>query len=296
MVRLVTGQECHAVGGERVHYRCKVAPPIELSIDNQIATIQLHRPHRRNAWTGAMHAAYREALVNAEADPSVRAILVIGSGHSFCVGGDMEALVGHVEKGGYDSGLTEPPAMPGAGTSPEFEADFAYHFALTKPVLAAVNGAAAGVGLVLACYADFRFVTPDAKLTMAHGRIGLPAEYGISWLLPRLIGLSRANDLLFTSRIFTGVEAVELGLALRSCDAESIESEARAFLRELIEQNAPASLAATKQQVYRDQHRDVRSAVEHAQALLERLATEEAFAHGVRAFQERRPPRFDQLR
>lgn len=269
--------------------------PVLYEVDQHIATITLNRPHRRNAWTGRMHNDYRRMLAGAEADPGVRAIIVTGSGDGFCVGGDMAALEGHVDKGGYDSGLPDEVVTPGTGVRSEFEADFAYHFALTKPVLAAINGPAAGVGLVLACYADFRFCVPEAKLTTAHGRVGLPAEYGLSWLLPRLIGLSRANELLFTSRVFLGSEAHELGLVHKVAEPEWLLDEARQFMSELIASNSREALAATKLQVYSDLHRDVRTAVEHAQELLDSLTTTESFAYGVDSLVNRRAPRFDLL-
>ena len=182
------------------------------AVDEQIATITLHRPERMNAWTGRMHAEYRYCLDVAEHDSAVRAIVVTGAGRGFCVGGDAAALQGHAEKGAYDPGTPVALAEPGYGTAPEFDASFAYHFGLSKPVIAAINGPAAGVGLALACFADLRFAAPGIKLTTAHGKLNLPAEYGLSWLLPRMIGLTRANELLLTSRVFHSEEALAWGL------------------------------------------------------------------------------------
>lgn len=239
-----------------------------------------------------MHADYREALERAELDPAVRAIVVTGAEQTFCVGADSAALDGHVEKGGYDSGLRSKPAMPGAGVDPRFEADFAYHFALTKPVVAAINGAAAGVGLVLACYADIRFAVPSVKLTTAHGRLNLPAEYGLSWLLPRLIGTSRATELLFTSRVFTTDEAHALGLVHQIFEPQDLVSETVRWTHALISDVSAGSLAATKRQLYVDLHGDIRSSVEDAQRRLEAMMTEEDYERGVRALLNREPPNF----
>src|SRR5580658_3015841 len=177
-----------------------------------VATITLVRPERLNAWTGRMHTEYRALLARAAGDPGVRVIVVTGAGRGFCAGADTRALEGHVERGGYDPGTGADLARPGYGVRPEFDAEFAYHFGIPKPIIAAVNGPAAGVGFALACYCDLRFAAAGAKLTTAHGRLGLPAEFGLSWLLPRLIGASRAADLLISSRVVLAEEAHEMGL------------------------------------------------------------------------------------
>ena len=187
---------------------------VQYQVEQGIATITLNRPHRMNAWTGRMHTEYRSALLLAEKDPAIRIIVVTGEGRGFCVGADTKALEGHIEKGGYDPGTPDDLAQPGFGIRPEFDASFAYHFGLTKPVIAAINGPAAGVGLVLACFADIRFAATGVKLTTAHGKLNLPAEFGLSWLLPRLIGLTRANDILLTSRVVMTEEALEIGRIL----------------------------------------------------------------------------------
>jgi hypothetical protein len=158
------------------------------AVSDAVATITLVRPERLNAWTGRMHTEYRFLLARAADDGGVRVIVVTGAGRGFCAGADTSALEGHVERGAYDAGTGPELAHPGYGVRPEFDADFAYHFGIGKPIIAAINGPAAGVGFVLACYCDLRFAVAGAKLTTAHGRLGLPAEYGLSWLLPRLVG------------------------------------------------------------------------------------------------------------
>lgn len=262
------------------------------AVDDGLATITLARPHRLNAWTGRMHTEYRYSLDQAENDPAVRAVIVTGEGRGFCAGADSAALEGHVEKGGYDSGLREEPARPGYGIRPEFDATFAYHFGLTKPVIAAINGPAAGVGLVLACFADIRFAAAGVKLTTAHGKLGLPAEYGLSWLLPRLIGLSRANELLFSSRVFLAEEAASLGLVHAVYPADELLDRTREYARDLVRSVAPSSLAATKRQVYTDLHRDAASAVNESEHLLNTMTTSGDFREGVAALLEKREPRW----
>lgn len=262
------------------------------AVADQIATITLHRPQRMNAWTGRMHTEYRYCLDLAERDHDVRAIVVTGAGRGFCVGGDADALQGHVERGRYDAGTPAELAEPGYGTATEFDASFAYHFGLSKPVIAAINGPAAGVGLALACFADLRFAAAGVKLTTAHGKLNLPAEYGLSWLLPRMIGLTRANELLLTSRVFVAEEALAWGLLNGVYSAADLLEKTYAFARVLIATVSPNSLRQTRWQIYRDLHRDVGTAVRDSETLLNAMMREPDYAEGVAAFLEKRSPRW----
>jgi len=265
---------------------------IDYRVHDRVATITLNRPHRLNAWTGRMHTEYRHAQQLAEDDHRVRVVVVTGSGRGFCAGADSQALEGHVDKGRYDPGIDRDEiATPGYGIRPEFDRDFAFHFGLTKPVIAAINGPAAGVGLVLACYCDIRFAAAGAKLTTAHGRLNLPAEYGLSWLLPRIVGLGHANDLLLSSRVVLAEEAEQLGLVNRVVHPDDLLPHTYDYARTLLSVSR-GSLARTKRQTYTDLHRDVGTSIEEAAALLEEMMTEPDFAEGVAAMTEKRPPRF----
>jgi enoyl-CoA hydratase/carnithine racemase len=265
---------------------------VRYDVSEQIATITLNRPERLNTWTGRMHTEYRSVLAEADRHPAVRVIVVTGAGRAFCAGADARALSGHVERGGYDPGTPDDLARPGHGVDPRFDADFAYHFGLSKPIIAAINGPAAGVGLVLACYCDLRFAAAGAKLTTAHGRLGLPAEYGLSWLLPRMIGLTRANDLLLSSRVVLAEEAADMGLINRVVPSLRLMEEVMEYARQLAVAVSPSSLRVTRQQIYADLHSDAASAVVRSQRLMEEMMTGDDFAEGVAAFQEKRPPRF----
>jgi enoyl-CoA hydratase/carnithine racemase len=261
-------------------------------VSERVATITLHRPERLNAWTGRMHAEYLWLLERAAADPGVRVIVVTGSGRGFCVGADTRALERHVARGAYDAGLAEDVATPGYGVRPEFDADFASQFGIPKPIIAAINGPAAGVGLVLACYCDLRFAAQGVKLTTSHGRLGLPAEYGLSWLLPRLIGVTRASDVLLSSRVVLAEEAEQLGLVNRVLPPEELLPFTAAYARRLATEIAPSSLAVTKLQLYRDLHGDVASSVRDASARMADMMRGADFAEGVAALTEKRPPSF----
>jgi enoyl-CoA hydratase/carnithine racemase len=261
-------------------------------VSDGIVVVTLARPKRRNAWTGRMHTEYRWILREADRDPAVRVIVVTGDpeGQAFCAGADLQALEGHSERGGYDAGTPEDIAEPGYGVDPAFDATFAYHFGVGKPIIAAINGAAAGVGLVLTAFADLRFCVPGAKFTAAHGRFNFPAEYGLSWVLPRIVGLTHANDILLSSRVFTAEEAQAMGFLNRIVPAEALMDEVMAYARTLARSVAPGSARETKRQIYRDLHRDVASSVKAAEALLEQMACEPDYKEGVKAWMEKRPP------
>jgi enoyl-CoA hydratase/carnithine racemase len=261
-------------------------------VADRVATVTLSRPKRRNAWTGRMHTEYRWILREAQADPAVRVIVVTGDpeGQAFCAGADLQALEGHSARGGYDPGTPADIAEPGYGVDPAFDAAFAYHFGVGKPIVAAINGAAAGVGLVLAAFSDLRFAVPGVKFTAAHGRFNFPAEFGLSWVLPRIVGLSHANDILLSSRVFTAEEALAMGFLNRIVPAERLLDEVFAYARALATTTAPGSARETKRQIYRDLCRDAAGSVRAAEALLEAMVREPDYREGVAAWMEKRPP------
>lgn len=267
---------------------------VRYEIDGHVATVWLHRPHRHNAWTGRMHTEYRYVLAALDADPEVRVVVVTGTPPAFCVGGDSEALVGHAERGGYDAGLAAGIARPGYGVRPEFDADFAFQFALRFPIIAAVNGATAGVGLALALFCDLRFGAADAKLTTAAPKLGLPAEYGMSWQLPRLVGATRAADLLLSGRVFTPADTEAWGLWNGvEADGDTTLRSALAYARHLATGVGPTALAVTKRQLYTDLlHHSPAAAIDEAQRLLATAMTTAEYREGVAALRERRPPDF----
>src|SRR3954447_10901770 len=193
---------------------------VRYEVDGAVGVLTLNRPQRLNAWTTRMEYEYRWALAQADADPDVRAVVVTGAGRGFCAGADFGALDRIVEAGQY---IEAPPPSeeageviaPRAGVPPAFEHVLTFPLGMRKPVIAAVNGPAAGVGFALMCFADLRFAAAGAKLTTSFSRLGLPAEHGLSWVLPRLIGPTRAADLLLSSRVFLAEEAEAMGLVNR---------------------------------------------------------------------------------
>ncbi len=263
---------------------------VKYDIADHVATITLSRPHRMNAWTGRMHTEYRWVLAEADKDKDVRVIVLTGEGRAFCAGADTQALEGHVEKGGYDPGTPDPLAEPGFGVREEFDEAWAYHYGVSKPIIAAINGAAAGVGLVLACYADLRFAAEGAKFTTAHGRFNFPAEFGLSWVLPRIIGLTHANDLLLSSRVFLAEEGERMGLFNKVLPKDELMAHVYAYAQNLADNVAPGSLSATKHQIYTDLHRDVASAARDSDVRLNEMSRHPDYAEGVKAYMEKRKP------
>jgi enoyl-CoA hydratase/carnithine racemase len=253
-------------------------PVVLVDVAERVATVTLNRPDRLNAWTGRMETEYRAAMARVDADDDVRVIVVTGAGRGFCAGADAAALTKLDDAGGgYDSGVREP-----------VEIGFAWQLRMSKPVIAVLNGPAAGIGLVLALFCDLRFAAPGAKLTTSFARLGLPAEHGTSWLLPRLIGRSRAADLLLTSRVVVAEDALSIGLVDRVCSVEDAIAEARSIARH----SSPATLRAVKQQLWDDDARTLRESIDDAYTRLNDMFGGPDLREGVAAIREKRLPEF----
>ena len=260
--------------------------------DGGVATVWLDRPHRANAWTGRMTYEYRWIFAQLEASPAVRVAVVTGSGSTFSVGADASGLEGNVEKGGYDPTLPADAATPGHGVHPQFEPDFAWQWALRFPVIAAVNGATAGIAFVVACFCDMRFAASEAKLTTAAPKLGLPAELGLSWVLPRLVGLTAAADLLLSGRTITGADA-PAGLFTAVYPQAELMDRVMEYARWMATAVGPEAVAQTKRQLYADQLRfEVGDSIQESKHLIDIAMAGKEFAEGVASFVERRPPRF----
>ncbi len=254
---------------------------VQMNVEDGVALLTLNRPDRLNAWTNAMHKAYFDLLDDCAAREDVRAIVVTGAGRGFCAGADMEDLQALGGNGDVDYEAHRPDPRP--------------HFharTIPKPVVAAVNGACAGLGLVHALMCDVRIAAADAKLTTAFARRGLIAEHGISWILPRLVGPARALDLLLSARVVLGEEAAAMGLVNLAVAREEVVERALAYARELATHSSPTSMAVIKRQVYAALQQSSDEALEDANRLMLESFGRPDFAEGVQSFVERRPPRF----
>ena len=221
-----------------------------------VLVLTLNRPERLNAWTDALEERYYDRLDAAEDDPEVRAIVVTGAGKGFCAGADMEDLQQGAGGADVEAVLRNRPRPR------------TFPLTVRKPLIAAINGAAAGLGLVEALYCDVRFAAPEAKLTTAFARRGLVAEYGISWLLPRLVGYSTAIDLLLSGRVVLGEEALRLRLVDRLSEPGRVVDDAVAYASELATYSSPWSMATIKAQVQADLDRSFADAVAEAEELM----------------------------
>jgi enoyl-CoA hydratase/carnithine racemase len=248
--------------------------------DDGVALLTLNRPDRLNAWTDEMEDAYFALLEDCGARDDVRVIVVTGAGRGFCAGADMDALKTIGSNGADTARVRRPQTLP---------------LTIPKPIVAAVNGPCAGIGLVQALMCDVRIASATAKLTTAFARRGLVAEHGISWVLPRLVGPARALDLLLSGRVVLGEEAAELGLVNRAVVPDAVLDEALAYARDMAQNCSPASMAIMKRQVYGDLARGVDEALADADRLMVESFSRPDFAEGVRSFVERRAPDFAPL-
>ncbi len=266
---------------------------IDYATSDGVAVVTLNRPDRLNAWTTRMEQEYRWCLATADADPAVRVVVVTGAGRGFCAGADMSALAGFA--GGEEYDLTNTDAAAPAA-APDVRSDwtgsFTYALGMAKPVIAAVNGSAAGVGFVLMCFADIRFAAAGSKMTTSFARLGLPAEHGVSWVLPRLVGAGRAADLLYSSRVVLAEEAERMGLVNRVCPSESLLDETISYARTMAAECAPSSLLTMKRQLWGDLLDPLDTSWRHAVEQMTTMVTSPEFVEGVEAHQQKRPPRF----
>jgi enoyl-CoA hydratase/carnithine racemase len=258
---------------------------VQMQVEDGVALLTLNRPDRLNAWTAEMEHAYFTMLEDCAAAAAVRVIVVTGAGRGFCAGADMQALQA-IGDGDGDVQASAEAADRRPQTLP---------LSIHKPIIAAINGACAGIGLVQALMCDLRFAAEGAKLTTAFARRGLVAEHGISWMLPRLVGPARALDLLLSGRVVFAEEAHELGLVNRVLAPERLLEATLDYAREMVVNCSPKSMATMKQQVYTDLQRELPDALAEADRLMLESFKAPDFGEGVTSFLERRDPRFAAL-
>ena len=267
---------------------------IAYEVADRIATVTLNRPDKLNAWTHVMGQEVRAAMDEAARDDAVRVIVLTGAGRGFCAGADMDMLAGITDAAaeGRDA-IARPPATGRDLEAPrEFRGRYAYFPTIAKPIIAALNGATAGLGLVIALYCDLRIAGDAAVFTTAFSRRGLIAEHGISWTLPKFIGLPHAMDLLLSARKIDAAEALRMGLVNRVVPQADLTTGVRAYARELAELVSPRSMAVMKRQLWDAQFQTLAEATAAADEEMAKSFGAADFKEGVAHFVEKRAPRF----
>jgi len=276
-------------------------PDILYDVKERIATITLNRPERLNAYTDRMAQSIRLAMADAAKDSGVRVVLLTGAGRGFCAGADMDVLQGIQSQGGERTASRADGDVADAfrsGFGPSLDSEFAdmrrfsYFMRTKKPILAAINGPAAGIGLILALYADMRFVSDKAVLTTSFAQRGLIAEHGISWLLPRLVGPAHALDLLLSARKITPAEAERIGLVNKVFGHDTFMENVLAYAHLLANTVSPRSMAVMKAQVWKSYFQSFGEALEIADAEMPPSFKWPDFKEGVAHFLEKRAPKF----
>jgi enoyl-CoA hydratase/carnithine racemase len=247
-----------------------------------VATLTLNRPERKNAWNPDLEARYYERLDEVDKDPDVRVIVVTGSGTTFCPGVDTQRLTSITTAEAPRINLDGRPAM-------------SYPLTIRKPMIAAINGSAAGVGLMQILNCDVRFASSRAKFSTAFAKRGLPAEYNAAWILPRIIGVENALDLMLSSRVIDATEAKALGLISRILEPDEVLPAAQAYAAEMARLCSPRSLAAIRRQVYTGLSQNFSDAWTTAYALMADFTGREDFKEGVASYVEKRDVNFPPL-
>lgn len=268
---------------------------ITYAVEDPVATITLNRPQALNAWTMTMAVEVRHAAYRAERDPAVVGIVITGAGRAFCAGADMNMLQG-IGSGNRPEADSEPlDAKPAEALPPDFDGEYTWLLALKKPVVAAINGPIAGMAVPIALCCDVRFMAADAPLLTAFSQRGLVAEWGIAWLLPRMVGTGHALDLLFSSRRVTGEEAAAMGLVNKALPADEVLPHSVRYVQELAEKCSPTSLSIMKRQVYEQLTAPLGPSEKDARRLMLESFGRPDFKEGVSSFLEKRPPRFGRI-
>ena len=271
-------------------------PETLYNVADRVATITLNRPDKLNAWTATMEGEVRSAIAEAERNDGVRVIVLTGAGRGFCAGADMSLLSTVAAKGldekKREQALRRDGAAEDASVRGDFRRKYSYFAAVGKPVIAAINGPVVGLGLVIAMYCDLRFASDAARFSTAFSRRGLIAEYGMAWMLPRLVGISNALDLLFSAQMIDAAEALRIGLVNRVFPQDVFADKVNEYARDLASNVSPRSTRAIKRQVYEAMFQTLGEAFDLSEReMLESLQSQD-FKEGVAHFLEKRAPAF----
>jgi len=266
-------------------------------VANGVATITLNRPDKLNAWTAIMEQEVRSCLEEAEHDDKVRLVVLTGAGRGFCAGADVSLLNSVATKGTVDGEQVTASRLAGSrlqreGVLPDFQRKHCYFLGIEKPILAAINGPVVGLGLVIALYCDLRLASDAARFSTTFAQRGLIAEYGMAWMLPRIVGLPNALDLLYTARQIDASEALRMGLVNRVFPQDSFLDKVNEYAADLASRVSPRSLRVIKRQVYTAMFQTLGESFDLAIVEMAASLQSEDFKEGIAHFLEKRAPVF----
>lgn len=263
----------------------------------RIATVTFNRPAKLNSWTPRMGVETRDALLDADRDPAVRAVIMTGAGRAYCSGADMGALseisAGRASAGGGDSARAAAAHDDWLARQREdYRNQYAYLLALSKPVIGAINGPCVGLGFTTCLYQDIRIASETARMGLIFVQRGLAIEHGSSWMLPRIVGLARATEMAITGRLVDAQEALQIGLVNRVVPADKLIATAREVAGHIANKCSPLGVADAKKLVYRHLFTDLATAIRDDDESMIAMTHSEDFKEGVKAFLEKRPARY----
>jgi len=264
-------------------------------VDGPSAVITLNRPAQLNAWTDRMHDEVRHAIAAAEDDTAVVGIILTGAGRAFCAGADMGNLqaISDGERLGSESVLDADPGDADIGYG--YRDTYNYLASVRKPVIAAINGACAGMAVPISLFCDMRFGSDKAMMMTAFAKRGLIAEWGSAWMLPRMIGTGNALDMLMSSRKVRADELLRMGILSRVVEGDGLLAQCKAYVQDLADGCSPESLAVMKRQVYQQLQRPLEESTQDTHKLMVESFKRPDFKEGVASFVEKRPPRFARI-
>ena len=252
-------------------------------VKDGIATLTLNRPERLNALGGTLRQDLHDAVTRAGADPEVRVMVVTGAGKGFCSGGDVKAM-GEAKAGQRERPLLEKIA-------PGRDRTLLAMREAPQPIIAAVNGAAAGAGMNLALGCDLRIASTTAKFTQAFVKRGLHPDWGGTYFLPRVVGMAKAAEMIFTGEVIDAAEALRLGIVSQVLPPEELLPAAQALARTIAD-GPPIAIRLAKRGLYRSAESDLRTALEYETFAQNNCFETEDATEGIKAFVEKRAPRF----
>ncbi len=266
---------------------------ITYEVDGYSAVVTLNRPEKLNAWTGKMGHEVPDAFDRADRDKAVRGIILTGAGRGFCAGADMGMLNGIASAGG-ETVVEDTRSVPGP-IEANYHQRFTFPLRTQKPLICAVNGPAAGLGLILSLYCDMRFASETARFGTAFAKLALIAEHGVSWLLPRAVGTGNALDLLYSARVIDAQEALRMNLVQRVYPADELIPACKAYIAGLAATSSPEAMRTMKRLVWDAQFTDLAQAVQTANSAMPATLSGGDFKEGLAAFAEKRQPQFQGL-